>query len=101
MSARSIAAQEFIIEAVWRHYSFRQMFPELQSRTPLCFRGVDMNCLKPLQIFGGSHSTTTFNISLNTRTSDEWKISVEPTADAVSARAFVIALTRTRDFGAV
>jgi len=90
---------ELVIEAVWRHYSFHAMFSELKAGAPLQFQGVSMQCLKPLQIYGGSFCKVSFDVSLDTRVSDRWKLSAESAADTVTSHAFIVTLTRPRDFG--
>jgi hypothetical protein len=87
-----------IIEALWRHYSFREMFPELQQGMPFHLATRRSSRIKGLQIYGGSFLTATLDIPVGTSTFQEWVISVESRADSVTTQSFFIALFRACDF---
>lgn len=92
---------EVVLEAVWRHYSFREMFPRLRQGMPLRSVIAKPNKLKALQVYGGSFSTVKLDIPVNTGTSESWLVSVESTADSVTTSSFFVALFRVGDFGQI
>lgn len=90
---------ELVIEALWRHYSFREMFPKLRPGIPLRLGIAKQKKLKALQVYGGSFSRVRLDVPVDTGTSESWLISIESTADSVTTSSFFVALFRTGDFG--
>jgi uncharacterized protein DUF955 len=92
---------EPIIRSVWRHYAYREMFPELQSEKPVRLVYPHDDQLADLQIYGGSFDAISFPVSLRNGRHETWTLAVESAAKPRPNRVFFLSLFRTNHLPAV